>query len=253
MKGPRLAISALTGLLVLVIIFAAAFYVAIPIVSSTTSTSLTTTSTKSSTSSVSSTPVVSTGTLTINTQQPLIVAPDNSESLTLTLSAIGTVTGTYTFSASGLPQGVNASFSPASVDLPSQLQSSVTMTLTASSGAAVTNSTVTLEATAGSSVFKSPFPIMSVQALVFIQGNAFHPGTLNVSTGTKVYWLNLDPSSSPDLGPDMHDVTASDNSFSSGSANLGQYDIYGHTFTAAGTVQYSGAHISTPASVVVTG
>jgi plastocyanin len=75
-----------------------------------------------------------------------------------------------------------------------------------------------------------------------------------VSSGTKVYWLNLDPSSSPDLGPDMHDVTALDHSFSSGTASLGQYDIYGHTFATSGTVQYeSAAQPSMTAEIIVTG
>jgi plastocyanin len=95
---------------------------------------------------------------------------------------------------------------------------------------------------------------MSVRALVLIQGNAFLPSSLTVATGTKVYWLNLDPSSSPDLGPDMHDITALDHSFSSGTGNLGQYGIYGHTFAAAGTVQYeSAAQPSMTSQVVVTG
>jgi plastocyanin len=243
----------MVALVVVVVIIAAAFYIEIPMVSKTSSTSTSlSVSTSSSQSSTSVGP--STGTLTINTQQPLIVAPDNSESVTLTLSAIGTVTGTYAFSATGLPQGVTAGFSPASVDLPSQLQTTVTMTLTAASGAQVVNSTTTLVATAGSSVYKSPFPIMSVQALVFIQGNSFHPSSLSVPTGTKVYWIDLDPSSSPDLGPDMHDVTAADHSFSSGAGALGQYAIYGHTFTAAGTVAYESTSPSTfNGQVVVTG
>jgi plastocyanin len=51
----------------------------------------------------------------------------------------------------------------------------------------------------------------------------------------------------------MHDVTALDHSFSSGTANLGQYGIYGHTFATAGTVQYeSAAQPSMTAKVVVT-
>lgn len=129
------------------------------------------------------------------------------------------------------------------------------MTLTAGSGAAVVNSTMNVQATAGSSVFTQPFPIMSVQALVLIQGNSFKPSTLSVTAGTKVYWLNLDPSVSPDLGPDMHDVSAVDHSFSSGTGTLGQYAIYGHTFTTAGTVNYESAQQGTSMTgqVVVAG
>lgn len=250
MKEPRSGVSATVGLLVVVLIIAAAFYIEIPMVAKTTSTSLSTTSSTSVTSS--GTPS-STGTLSISVQQPLIVAPNQNESVVLGLTAIGTVVGNYTFSASSLPTGVSATFQPSSVSLPADLQSGVTMTLSAASGASVANATMKVVATSGSSVYSAPFPVKSVAALVFIQGNTFRPGSLTVPVGTKVYWLNLDPSSSPDLGPDMHDVTATDGSFSSGTADLGQYAIYGHTFTTAGTVSYKGAHISTTAQVIVTG
>ena len=255
MKQSRWGVSASIALLVVVLIFAAAFYVAIPMVSSSSTTSVTLpTSTTSTSSAGSSSQTGSTGRLTIKTQQPLIVAPDQNESVVLSFSAIGTVSGNYTFAASALPSGVTASFKPASLNFPSQISSSVTMTLSAAKGAAVVNSTVDVQATAGSSVFSQPFTLMSVQALVLMQGRAFHPNSLTVASGTKVYWLNLDPSVDPDLGPDMHDVTAVDHSFSSGTGNLGQYDIYGHTFAAAGTVQYeSAAQSSMTGVVVVTG
>jgi plastocyanin len=250
----RRGISASIVLLVIVLIIAAAFYIEIPMAaSSSTTSSVVSTSTPSSTTSSSATGG-STGTLTFKIVQPLIVAPGADESITVQFSAIGTVSGNYTLAASPLPSGVTASFKPSSVEFPAQLSSSVTMTLSAASGAAVVNSTVSIKATAGSSVFSQPFSLMSVQALVFIQGNVFTPNSLTVSAGTKVYWLNLDPSSSPDLGPDMHDITALDHSFSSGTANLGQYGIYGHAFAAAGTVKYeSAAQPSMTAQVVVTG
>ena len=254
MNQSRRGISASIVLLVVVLIIAVAFYIEIPMVaSSSTTSSVVSTSTPSSTTSTSAT-VGSTGTLTLKITQPLIVAPGADESVTVQFSAIGTVSGNYTLAASSLPSGVTASFKPSSIEFPAQLSNSVTMTLSAASGAAVVNSTVSIKATAGSSVFSQPFSLMSVQALVFIQGNTFTPNSLTVSAGTKVYWLNLDPSSSPDLGPDMHDITALDHSFSSGTANLGQYGIYGHTFTAAGTAKYeSAAQPSMTGQVVVTG
>lgn len=255
MKEPRSGVSATLGLLVVVLIIAAAFYIEIPMVAKTTSTSTTlSTISSSSTHSSASGTVSSTGTLSISTPQPLIVAPNQDEVVTLSMTAIGTVSGNYTFSASSLPSGVTATFQPSSVSLPSQIGNSVSMTLTAASGAAVVNSTMDVVATAGSSTYSTPFPVESVPALVLIQGNAFHPASLTVATGTKVYWLNLDPSSSPDLGPDMHDVTAVDGSFSSGTGDLGQYAIYGHTFTTAGTVAYkSAAQPSMTGQVTVTG
>lgn len=240
MKRQRRGVSGQVVLVVVVLVIAAAFYVEIPIVSKSSTTSSTLTSSTVTASSSTSAPP-STGTLSFKIAQPLIVGPDVNASIAMAFTAIGSVSGNYTLTASGLPTGVSATFSPSSVEFPSQLSSSVTMTLSAASGATVVNGTMDVKATAGSSVFSQPFPIMSVPALVLIQGNAFHPGSLTVSTGTKVYWIDLDPSSSPDLGPDMHDVTALNHSFSSGTGDLGQYDIWGYTFTTAGTVQYESA------------
>jgi plastocyanin len=254
LKHPRAGLSATVGLLVVVLIVAAAFYIEIPRVSTTSSTSTSTGSSSTSTASSSQSTGGSTGTLTISSPQPLIVAPNQAESVSLSLSAIGTVSGNYTFSASSLPSGVSASFQPSSVTLPSGLHGLITMTLTAASGATVVNSTMNVVATAGSSKYTAPFSIESVQALVIIQGNAFHPSSLTVPVGTKVYWLDLDPSSSPDLGSDMHDVTAADGSFSSGTGALGQYAMYGHTFSAAGTVSYkSAAQPSMTGQIIVSG
>lgn len=253
MKLSRRGISGTIALLVVVIIIAAAFYVEIPLVSSTSTTS-TVSSTMTSSSSYSSTSVPSTGTLTFKIAQPLVVAPDQNESVAVQFTAIGTVSGNYTLGVSGLPSGVTAAFQPSSVDFPSGLSSSVTITLSAASGAAVVNSTVTVQAKAGSSVFSQPFPIMSVQALVLIQGNAFKPNSLTVAAGTKVYWLDLDATGGEVGVVTGHDVTALDHSFSSGTGNLLQYSIYGHTFATAGTVPYeSAAQPSMTGQVVVTG
>lgn|GEM_PF-6932546 len=255
MNQPRRGVSASIALLVVVVIIAAAFYIEIPMVSSSSTTSSLVSTSSATSATGSSSTAGSTGTLTFKVAQPLIVAPGQAESVSVAFSSLGNISGNYTLGASALPSGVTATFQPSSVSFPSGLSSSVTMTLTAASGAAVLNSTMNVKATAGSSVFTQPFSIMSVQALVLIQGNSFKPSSLSVTTGTKVYWLNLDPSVSPDLGPDMHDVSAVDHSFSSGTGTLGQYSIYGHTFTAAGTVSYESAQQGTAMTgqVVVTG
>jgi endoglucanase len=226
--------------MVVVVIIAAAFYVEIPMVSTLHSTSTSASvSTTSSSATGSTTSAPSTGTLSFSTPQPLLVAPDVNYTVTLKLTAIGTVSGNYTFSASGLPTGVTARFNPSTATFPAQLGNPVTMTLSAASGATVANATMNVQATAGSSVYTQPFPVMSVQALVLIQGNAFTPNSLTVATGAKVYWINLDSTNTEAQGGVTgHDVTALDGSFSSGTGNLLQYDVYGHTFTTAGTVAY---------------
>jgi plastocyanin len=250
LRNYRSGIGALTGLVVVVIIIAAAFYITIPMVGlPPTVTSLSTSSSDSGGSTTTSSG--SSGRLTMSVVQPLIVAPSANETVTLKFVAIGSVSGNYSLSASSLPKGVSATFKPSTVNLPAQLQNTVTVTLSAASGATVVNSTLSVQATAGSSVYTQQFPLMSVQALVLIQGNAFSPSSLTVAAGTKVYWLNLDASVNPDIGPNMHDVTALDHSFSSGNGNLGQYDIYSHTFTTAGTVKYQSAAQPTMTGQVV--
>lgn len=244
----------MVGLLVVVIIIGGAFFVAIPMVANSTTTSSTsvTTSSTGSTSATSG----STGTISFKIAQPLIVAPNVNESVTVTFAAglTGSPTGSYALSASALPKGVTASFSPSSINLPGQLQSAVTMTLSAATGATVGNATVNVQATAGTSVFTQPFNLMSVQALVFIQGNAFVPNSLNVAKGTTVYWINLDAGGGEAGGAGGgHDVTATDGSFSSGTGNLSQYSIYSHTFTTDGTVKYQSAAQAFTGQVVVTG
>ncbi len=254
MNQPRRGVSASIALVVVVVIIAAAFYIEIPMVSSSSTTSSVVTTSSTTSAASTSASGGSTGTLTFKIAQPLIVAPGQDESVSVAFSAIGNISGNYTLGAAALPSGVTASFQPSSVDFPSGLSSSVTMTLTAASGAAVVNSTVNVQATAGSSVFTQPFPIMSVQALVLIQGSAFKPNSLSVAAGTKVYWLDLDATGGEVGVNGGHDVTAVDGSFSSGTGNLVQYSIYGHTFATAGTVQYkSAAQPSITGQIVVTG
>ena len=252
MEEQRPGISALTGLAVVVIIIAAAFYVSIPMVSS--GFTATTASVTSSSSSSSSNSGSSSGTLTISSKQPLMVAPDVNESVPLKFVAIGTVSGNFSLTATSLPKGISATFQPSTVNLPAQLTSTVTMTLSAVTGAAQGNSTVNVVATAGSSVFTLALPLQSVGALVLIQGNAFVPSSVTVASGTKVYWLNLDANGGGDVNSAGHDVTATDGSFTSGTGNLHQYDVYSFTFTKAGTFKYqSAAQPTMTGQVVVTG
>ena len=253
MTKHRSGITALTGFLVIVLIVAAAFYITIPMVGTTpTTTSSGTTSV--TTSSASNPTGSSSGTLSMNVKQPLIVAPGVNMTATLKFAAIGTVSGSYALSASSLPKGVTMTFKPSSLNLPGDLQNAVTLTISAASGATLGNSTVSVQATAGSSVFTQQFSLQSVQALVLIQGNAFTPNSLTIAAGTRVYWLNLDASGGGDVNAVAHDVTALDGSFSSGTSNLQQYSTYSFTFAKAGTFKYdSSAQTSMTGQIVVTG
>ncbi len=74
----------------------------------------------------------------------LSIAQGANRSSTITVSPLNGFTGTVSFTASGLPSGVTAAFSPASST------TSSTLTLTASSTATIGSSTVTVTGTSGS-------------------------------------------------------------------------------------------------------
>jgi plastocyanin len=82
----------------------------------------------------------------------------------------------------------------------------------------------------------------SAGTLVHVKNFAFAPATVNVSVGTKVTW-QFDDSVS-------HNVTASDNSFTSNDLNGGA--TFSFTFNKAGTYNYiCSIHPRMKASVVV--
>ena len=82
----------------------------------------------------------------------------------------------------------------------------------------------------------------SAGTLVHVKNFAFDPTTVNVSVGTKVTW-QFDDSIS-------HNVTASDNSFTSNDLNGGA--TFSFTFNKAGTYNYiCSIHPRMKASVVV--
>ncbi|HEY1025348.1 MAG TPA: plastocyanin/azurin family copper-binding protein [Sphingobacteriaceae bacterium] len=74
----------------------------------------------------------------------------------------------------------------------------------------------------------TPPPGGSSGTAVTIQGMAFSPSSLTVTTGTTVTWTNRDNVA--------HTVTADDNSFSSPLINNG--GTYSRTFNTAGTFPY---------------
>ena len=76
---------------------------------------------------------------------------------------------------------------------------------------------------------KSSTPAMNSNPnTVSIKNTTFSPGTLNVTTGTTVTWINNDATT--------HTVTADDGSFNS--ENITPGNSFKHTFSAIGTVSY---------------
>lgn len=79
----------------------------------------------------------------------LEIAPGSSGTTTATVSSVNGFTGQTTLSASGLPAGVTAEFTPGSVTPPANGNATSTLKLTASATAATGTSTVTLTGTSG--------------------------------------------------------------------------------------------------------
>ncbi len=95
----------------------------------------------------SCTPVTPDFTLTATPASQTVVQ-GNSTTYTATVAAVGSFSGTVTFSASGLPSGASASFNPASVSA----SGSSTMTVTTLSTTPTGTSTITILGTSGSTV-----------------------------------------------------------------------------------------------------
>lgn len=81
------------------------------------------------------------------------------------------------------------------------------------------------------------------EAVIDIQDFTFSPGTLTISVGASVTWMNLD--SAP------HSIK-SDSGSELNSNLLGNGDSYSHTFTQAGTYEYHcGVHPMMKGKIIV--
>ena len=74
----------------------------------------------------------------------------------------------------------------------------------------------------------SPAPSASPDAVIKIQGFAFHPPTVTIHAGQTIQFINKDD--------DPHTISANDGSFESG--GLETNETFSHTFDTAGTYQY---------------
>jgi cellulase/cellobiase CelA1 len=105
----------------------------------------------------------------------LSVKQGSSGTDTITVTDLGGFTGTVSFTASGLPSGVTASFSPASSTTSSVL------TLTASSAATLGAFTVTVSGTSGSTTATTSLTLNVTSAIGFTL--AASPATLSITQG----------------------------------------------------------------------
>jgi subtilase family serine protease len=108
----------------------------------------------------------------------LSVAQGSSGTSTITVTGINSFSGSVSLTASGLPSGVTASFSPASATTTS------TLTLTASSTATVGSATVTITGTSGSLVHTTTVALTITAVAAPNYSLSASPASLSVVQGT---------------------------------------------------------------------
>jgi plastocyanin len=140
------------------------------------------------------------------------------------------------------PAGITVYFQPSSPALvPASTPLNVTMTLTASSAAAIGNDTITVKGVAGSYSQTATFTLKVVQYRVVMVHDAFSPVILNVTVGSTVYWQNLDGPAGgcggSSSGSGAHNVVFTTIS-GANSSTIQQFGIYTYTFTTPGSYFY---------------
>jgi hypothetical protein len=128
----------------------------------------------------------------------LSIAQGASATSTVTVTSINNFASAVTLSASGLPSGVTASFSPSSVTPSADGSATATLTLTASSTAATGPATVTIAGTSGS-LTASATSALTVTAVSSGGSVTLSPTTNNfgsTAVGTGTAWVTFTLSNS---------------------------------------------------------
>jgi plastocyanin len=113
----------------------------------------------------------------------------------------------------------------------------VLFALAADQNIAPGNYNVKVVGTTGSLTENGSFTVMVAKYLVIAQGNSFSPSTLSVTTGSTVYWLNLDSPNGQD--PEVHNVIITTLNFhSSDISPIPSSGSVSYTFSTAGTYSY---------------
>jgi plastocyanin len=160
---------------------------------------------------------------------PSVAAPQgSSEAISLNSTSVG---------------GITVSFSPQS---PVQLQGNkalnVTLRIVASTSTKPGNYTLHVQGVSGANMQTDSFIVQVVQNLVFMTNGAFSPSNLNVTTGSTVFWMDLDGPGSAcgasGFGPHNAVFTTL---AGANSPSMTMFSVYSYTFTKAGTYFYYSA------------
>src|SRR5882672_4449089 len=108
------------------------------------------------------------------------VVQGNSTSYTVTVGAVNGFTGTVTFSASGLPAGANATFSPPTITT----SGSSTMTVTTASGTPTGSHTITVTGTSGTAIHTTTVTLVVNAAATPDFSLSASPGSVAITQGT---------------------------------------------------------------------
>ncbi len=157
---------------------------------------------------------------------PSLAAPQgSSEAISLNGTSVG---------------GITVSFRPTSpVTLLSNSKLNVTFTLVASTSAQPGNYTMQVQGMSGANMQTVSFTVRVVQYLVFMMNGAFSPQKLNITTGSTVFWMDLDGPGSA-CGPSgygPHNVVF-DTLPAADSPSMKLYSVYSYTFTTPGSYFY---------------
>jgi plastocyanin len=164
--------------------------------------------------------------------QPLPSASSGSETVTLSTTA---------------PTGLSLTLQRNSVELSSNVEAFLGMTINASQSVAPGLYNFTVLANYGTSSTKYGFTVNVVKYLVVTLYTTFVPGNLTVTQGSTVYWINLD----------YNNQYPENVVFASGalpqSPGLSYLDTYSYTFTTPGTYPYSSpANVGMVGTITVT-
>jgi plastocyanin len=140
------------------------------------------------------------------------------------------------------PTGISVSFSPSSpVQLPASKTLNVTIILTASQSTALGNDTIQIHGVSGTYSQTASFTLRVVQYRVIMLKGTFLPAVMNVTTGSTVYWQNLD---GPAIGCNGEQIGTGAHSVvfttipGANSSTVNQFGIYSYKFTTPGSYFY---------------
>ncbi len=157
---------------------------------------------------------------------PSVAAPRGSnESISLNGTSVG---------------GITVSFRPTSpVQLLYNTKVNVTFTLSATTSTKPGNYTLQVQGVSGPNTQTVSFNVRVVQYLVFMANGAFIPHDMNVTTGSTVFWMDLDGPGSAcgpaGFGP--HNVTFTTLT-GADSPSMSLFSVYSYTFTQPGSYFY---------------